>query len=85
MTAENCEEVSGLDCSIVSLDAYGFPIKGMMHYSQMAAAGQLQEVIPLEKWAAGELYSTPWELSKIDRVPVSLVIPTGDELCEPSL
>ena len=46
-----------------------------MYFTQIALAGQFQEFIDLESWAAGELYSKPVNLSNIDRVPVTLVHP----------
>ena len=39
----------------------------------------------MEKWAAGELYSAPVNLSNIDRVPVSIVHPIQDEVCDASM
>ena len=53
-----------------------------MYDSQIEIAGQFQEPISLEKWAAGQIYSTPVQLSNIDRVPVSIVHPDADEYCD---
>ena len=53
--------------------------------AQIAVAGRFQEPISLEKWAAGEIYSTPVNLSNIDRVPVSIVHAIQDESCDPTM
>ena len=39
----------------------------------------------MEKWAAGEIYSTPVNLGNIDRVPVSIVHAIQDESCDPTM
>ena len=52
-----------------------------MYFAQLHFARRFQEPIPLEDWARGVLYSTPIELSNIDRVPVTLVHTMDDESC----
>ena len=39
----------------------------------------------VQAWAAGDIYTTPVNLSNIDRVPVSIVHPLSDELCDPTM
>ena len=56
-----------------------------LYFAQNAIEGRFQEFIPLQKYAAGERISPLVELSKIDRVPVSMVISMEDDICPVSL
>ena len=82
---EICNQVSNYDCNTVYYSGYGYSIKTDMYFTQIAVAGQFQESIGLEEWVAGEIYSTPVNLSNIDRTPVSIVMPIKDEICDPDM
>ena len=56
-----------------------------MYHTQIGLAAQFQEPISLEQWAAGQTHSPPVNVSNIDRVPVSIVVPVADEVCDPAL
>ena len=85
VTMENCVQIAGPECDLVSINGFGLPVNSLMYFTQIALAGQFQESISLERWAAGELYSTPVNLSNIDRVPVSIVHPIQDEICDTTM
>ena len=60
----------------------GMSMANLMYFSQIGIAKQFQEPISFEDWINGRIYSTPVDLSKIDRVPVSIVHPVADEVCD---
>ena len=82
VTLENCSQVSESDCGLVGMNGSALPINSYLYFYQIGIAGQFQEPIGLERWASGEIYSTPVNLSNIDRVPVSIVHPISDETCD---
>ena len=87
LSSETCKEVSPTACGFVGFappyDGQALPVKSFMYYTQIALEGRFQEPQSLEKWAAGERYTEPVDLTKIDRVPVSIVHSVSDETCDP--
>ena len=86
-TTDQCDEISQEDCDYAwigeNLGAYGQSINCILYDVQIFIAGRFQEFQSLDKWVAGEIYTEPIHLSNIDRVPVSMVHPIADELCDP--
>lgn len=39
----------------------------------------------MDEWTSGKIFSTPVNLSNIDRVPVSIVMAIQDEVCDPTM
>ena len=82
---ENCGQITQADCGLLAMNGAALSINSYMYFYQIGIAGQFQEPISLEKWAAGNIYSTPVDLSNIDRVPVSIVQPIQDEVCDTTM
>ena len=56
LTWENCGQVSEIDCAYFLYGGYGYSVGSNLYFTQIALAGQFQEPISLEKWAAGDLH-----------------------------
>ena len=54
-----------------------------MYAAQVSIEERFQEPQTLEKWASGDRITDLVDLTKIDRVPVSIVMPVADEVCDP--
>ena len=81
---ENCKQVSEAMCSFNGFGGQALSIKSLMYFTQLGLAGRMQEPIELLDWAGGQTISNSIELSKIDRVPVSIVHAISDETCDPT-
>ena len=56
-------------------------MSAVFYYEQLAVAKRFQEFIPIEKYAGGQHISPLVDYGKIDRVPVSIIVPLMDGLC----
>ena len=56
-----------------------------MYFAQLSLERRFQEPIPMADWARGQRISPLIDLTKIDRVPVSIIHPIRDIRCEPEM
>ena len=85
MNYEVCAQVRQKECSDLAFPVGTIAVGTYMYFDQINVEHRFQEPQTLEKWAAGEHYTDLVDLTKIDRVPVSLVHAVADETCDSTM